>query len=284
MQKAYNRMNKEVSMKIFIDSADLMEIKSAYNFGIINGVTTNPSLIKKAVQISSNKKMTMQAYIETILKIAKGTPVSLEVTEYSAEKMIQQGIKLFEIFNKVANNVVIKIPINPTFSQNKNKDFDGIKVIKSLSDKKIPVNCTLIFTPEQALLAAKAGATFVSPFVGRIDDLIRTKNRINYDKSDYFPKEGWIKDYKYIDDNGVLSGIDLVEQIRVIYDNFQIKTELLAASLRNVRQVREAALAGADAATIPYNVINELLYHSKTEEGMKNFTKDIVKEYEELTK
>ena len=273
-------------MKIFVDSARLDEIKQSYSFGIADGITTNPSLLKKAVEKlqETGEKITIDEYLKQILLIAKGTPVSLEVTEFTYEKMVKQAKKLFKMFNPVANNVYIKIPINPSFEDNELKDFDGIKTIKALAQEKIPVNCTLIFTPEQALLAAKAGARIVSPFAGRIDDYIRKENALSFGKSDYFPAEGWYADDGLLDDNGVVSGIDLVDQIIQIFRNYSIKTEVLAASMRNTRQVREAALIGADIATVPFSVIRELLVHYKSREGMEKFTADIVPEYADLTK
>ena len=273
-------------MKIFIDSALIDEIQQAYDYGIVDGVTTNPSLLKQAVEKQKKKgeHTTLEDYIKIILKTAKGTPVSLEVTAYSADEMIAQGKKLYKKFNPVANNVYIKIPINPSFDGDAEKDFDGIKAIKTLSSEGIPVNCTLIFTPEQALLAAKAGAKIVSPFAGRIDDYIRSQNDISFGKEDYFPAEGWENGEDLLDDQGILSGIDLVEQIIAVFDNYNIETEVIAASIRNVRQVREAALIGADIATLPFSVIGSLLVHYKTQEGMKKFTDDIVKEYADLIK
>ena len=215
---------------------------------------------------------------------AKGTPVSLEVTEIKQDKMIDQGKKLYKMFNPVANNVNIKIPVNPSFTEKEGKEFVGIQAVKTLSKAGIPVNCTLIFTPEQALLAAKAGAKFVSPFAGRIDDYIRKNNNISFKKSDYFPADGWEKKGEILDDNGIVSGIDLVTQIVDIFSIYELKTEVIAASIRNSRQVRESALAGADIATLPYGVIMQLLVHYKTQEGMKNFTDDIVPEYADLTR
>jgi transaldolase len=272
-------------MKIFIDSAWLDEIKEAYTFGIIDGVTTNPSLLKNAVEKlqSSGEDTTIEKYIKKILLIAQGTPVSLEVTEFTAQGMIAQAKKLFKLFNPVANNVNIKIPINPTFQNGEGKDFDGITTIQTLSELNIPVNCTLIFTPEQALLAAKAGARFVSPFAGRIDDYIRANKKITYSKTDYFPAEGWKTDAGVLDDRGIVSGIDLVSKIIDVFRNYKVTTEVLAASIRNVRQVRETMLAGADIATLPFKVIRKLLVHYKTQEGMKKFTEDIVPEYAKLT-
>ena len=273
-------------MKIFIDTAKLSEIKEVYEYGIADGVTTNPSLIKKAVKSLKKRgeNISIETYINKILETAKGTPVSLEVTEFSAEKMIDQAEKLYKIFNPVANNVVIKIPVNPSFEDNEDKDFDGINAISSLADQGIPTNCTLVFTPEQALLAAKAGATYVSPFAGRVDDYIRKNNDIAFEKTDYFPAAGWQEEEGYLHDNGIFSGIDLVEKIVDIYDIYNLETEVLAASMRNIEQVREAALVGADIATIPYDVISKLMVHYKSREGMKNFTKDIVEEYVDLTK
>tara|TARA_Y100000310_G_scaffold345863_1_gene471785 strand:+ start:48460 stop:49269 length:810 start_codon:yes stop_codon:yes gene_type:complete len=269
-------------MKIFIDSADIDEIKQAYAWGIADGVTTNPSLMKKAVDARKKRgeKLNLKSYINQILRIAKGTPVSLEVTETTYSGMLKQGKALYKLFNPVAKNVYIKIPINPAFKDQDKTQFDGIKAIKELTRLKIPTNCTLIFTPEQALLAAKAGASFISPFAGRVDDFIRGNNKIKFEKTDHFPMEGMRK----FEDNGVVSGIDLVAQCVEIMREYNLKSEILCASLRNPRHVREAALVGADIATLPFSVIKEMLKHPKTFEGMAKFTKDIVPEYVKLTK
>lgn len=271
-------------MKIFIDSAKLNEIEEAYSYGIADGVTTNPSLIKKAVDSlkKEGKKIDITSYIKQILKTAQGDPVSLEVTELTYEGMVKQGKALFKKFNPVAKNVYIKVPVNPAFD--KEPSMDGIKAIKALSKSKIPVNCTLIFTPEQALLAAKAGAKIVSPFAGRIDDFIRTQNKIPFDKTEYFSEEGVETKNGTLSDNGIVSGIDLVEQIVDIMRIYDLDTEVIAASIRNTRQAREAALVGADIATLPFDIIKELLVHPKTQEGMKMFTKDIVPEYINMIK
>jgi len=187
------------------------------------------------------------------------------------------------MFNPTSHNVYIKIPVNPSWSKNPGQDSDGIKAIKALSKARIPVNCTLIFTPEQAWLAAKAGAKFVSPFAGRIDDYIRKNNNVKIDKSAYYPEEGLEKNGQPLHDNGIVSGVDLVAQCVHLFKNYNFKCEVLAASLRNTRQVRESALIGANIATIPYSVIKVLLSHPKTEEGMESFTNDIVPEYANLT-
>lgn len=276
-------------MKIFIDSAKLSEIEEAYSAGFLDGVTTNPSLLKQAVNSLKEKgeNIDISEYIEQILKTAKGTPVSLEVTEYTFAGMVEQAKKIYDRFNPVANNVNIKIPINPIFSgiaTDKVGEFDGLKTIKSLSEVGIPVNCTLIFTPEQALLAAKAGAKFVSPFAGRVDDFIRSNNDMSFNKSEYYPAEGEWRDDKVFEDNGIVSGIDLVAQIIEIYKNYDYETEVLAASIRNARQTREAALAGADIATLPLYVIKDLVSHFKTKEGMDSFLKDVIPEYVEIIK
>lgn len=269
-------------MKIFIDSAKLEEIKEAYDSGILDGVTTNPSLIKKAAEEIKKQglELDMKDYIEKILKSVPNAKVSLEVTEYTYDKMVEQGRKLFKMFNPVAKNVYIKIPVNPSFEGERGREFEGLRAIKTLSGEGIPVNCTLVFTPEQALMAAKAGARVVSPFAGRIDDYIRTLNNIPFGKSDYFPGNG--KDN--LSDNGVVSGTDLVRQIVEIFKKYCIKAEVLAASMRNARQVREAALAGADIATLPFEVIKELMSHYKTKEGMRSFTDDAIPEYIDLAK
>jgi transaldolase len=271
-------------MKIFIDSADIDEIKKAYDWGIAEGVTTNPSLLKKAVDklVSGGKKLDLKSYIKDVLKTAGETPVSLEVTELTADGMIEQGKRIYDIFNPVSGNVNIKIPVNPAFGTNDATHFDGIKAVRKLSEAGIPVNCTLIFTPEQALLAARAGAMFLSPFAGRVDDFLRKKMNVEYKKSDYFPSEGAISGEKLIDDNGIVSGIDLVSQCVDLVDIYSFDSEIIAASLRNSRQVREAALCGAHIATLPFDVIQDMLKHHKTFEGMKAFTDDIVKEYVDI--
>jgi len=267
-------------VKLFIDTADIGEIRETLSYGILDGVTTNPSLIKKAVE--AKKGMDIETYIKEILRICKGKPVSLEVVGRSYKEMVSQGKEIFKKFNPVAKNVYVKIPVNPCLERDCDLNFDGIKTIKTLSAAKIPVNCTLIFTPEQAFLAAKAGAKIVSPFTGREDDYIRKMNRIEFEKTDYFPKEGFSKGKKILQDDGIVSGVDLISECLEIIKQSNLETEVLAASIRNTRQFREVAEAGADIATIPFSVIKKLVEHEKTVEGMKGFTKDIVPEYKKL--
>jgi transaldolase len=266
-------------MKLFIDSAKLDEISTVKKWGLLDGVTTNPSLIKKAAGSASGG---MEAYLKKILKVAgRGVPVSLEVVGSDYEEMVREGKLIFRKF-RGAGRVYVKIPVNPCLEDKCSSDADGIRAIRELSKSGIPINCTLIFTPEQALLAAKAGAKIVSPFAGREDDYIRELGRIKFEKEDYYPQEGKKKLGKMISDDGIVSGIDLVGEIKKIFVKQGIKCEVLAASIRNKRQFREAALAGADIATLPFRVIQGLLRHHKTEEGMRGFTKDIVPEYAEL--
>jgi transaldolase len=271
-------------MKIFMDSADLDEIRKGYEWGVLDGVTTNPSLLKQAVErrVKKGEKLDLKDYISRILQVAKGTPVSLEVTEFTHGGMIAQAKRLFQLFNPVAGNVYIKIPVNPAFKSEDSTHFDGIRAIRELADAGIPVNTTLIFTPEQALLAAKAGARVLSPFAGRIDDDLRKRAKMVYGKTDYFPAEGMKLEEGILQDNGVLSGIDLVEQCVTIVEQYGFKAEVLAASLRNPRQVREAALVGAHIATLPIGVLENMLKHHKTYEGMALFTADVVPEYARL--
>jgi len=274
-----------VIIKIFIDSSKLGEISQAYDYGLLDGVTTNPSLIRAAVDEEKIKggSIDIEDYIKEILLLTRGLPVSLEVIGTDSEKMIDEGRRIYKLFNPIAGNVYVKIPVNPSTERKSSNNFDGLKAIRTLSGEGIPINCTLIFTPEQALMAAKAGASLVSPFAGRIDDLIRSENNLEFKKTDYFPAYGEEKDGGILEDNGIISGIDLVSQIREIFDNYGIsETKVLAASIRNARQAREAALAGADIATLPVSVIEELLIHPKTIEGMKGFIKDIVPEYRDL--
>ena len=271
-------------MKIFIDSADLDEIQQGFAWGVVDGVTTNPSLLKKAVEkrVKAGEKVDLRKYISEVLEVAGRTHVSLEVTEVTAEKMVEQGKRLYALFNPVAGNVAIKIPVNPAFKDGDATHFDGIKAIRELTGAGIPVNTTLIFTPEQALLAAKAGARFLSPFAGRIDDDLRGKGSMKFDKSAYYPAAGMAVDGKTLEDKGIVSGVDLVEQCVEIVGIYGFEAEVLAASLRNPRQVREAALVGAHIATLPFSVIRDMLKHHKTYEGMELFTADIVPEYAEL--
>jgi len=272
-------------MKIFIDSADLDEIQQGYDWGVVDGITTNPSLLKKAVEkrIGAGEQVDLKAYLTRILEIAGETPVSLEVTEFTAEGMIEQGKRLHKIFNPVAGNVYIKIPVNPAFKDDENTHFDGIMAIRALTSEGIPVNSTLIFTPEQALLAAKAGAKFVSPFAGRIDDDLRSNADLKFDKTEYYPAAGMEIEGMVLNDNGIVSGIEMVEQCVQIIEQYGFETEVLAASLRNPRQVRESALVGAHIATLPFGVIKDMLKHPKTFEGMELFTADIVQEYVDLS-
>lgn len=273
-------------MKIFLDSADLDQLIKARSYGFLDGITTNPSLIKKAVNKRQElgEEIDMREYINQLLSEAgESSPVSLEVIGTDYEQMVNQATFLHKTFNPVANNVNIKIPVDPAFSGDSQTHFDGIKAIKTLSSEGISINCTLVFTPEQALLAAKAGADFISPFAGRVDDMIRKKNNMQFSKNDYFPVHGLVdEDVEFSNDNGIFSGVDLVQQCVDILELHNLKAEILAASLRNPRQVRECALAGSHIATIPLEVIEQLLEHEKTIEGMEIFTQDIVPEYSRL--
>tara|TARA_Y100000310_G_scaffold344684_1_gene458793 strand:- start:6238 stop:7086 length:849 start_codon:yes stop_codon:yes gene_type:complete len=272
-------------MDLFIDSADIDEIKEVLAYGILEGVTTNPSLIKKALDSRKKKgeKVNLESYIKKLLKICKGKSVSLEVVGNTYEDMLSEALTLNKKFGRLGK-IYVKIPVNPCFTNKCDKGADGIKTIRALTRKGVKVNCTLVFTPEQALLAAKAGAKYVSPFAGRIDDLIRQTAGIKFDKTDYFPKSGLQKKKKVLADQGIKSGVDLIEQIRKEFDKQGVKCKVLAASLRNKRQFREVALAGSDIATVPYKVIKTLLAHVKTREGMRAFAKDTVPEYAALLK
>ncbi len=208
-------------MKIFIDTANIEQIKSAVEFGVIDGVTTNPSLISK-------ENSGFLPLIKEIISLVPG-PVSVEVTSTDQEGMIKEA----EEYVKISENIVIKVPIN----------LEGLKVVKKLSTLGIKTNVTLIFSANQALLAAKAGATYVSPFVGRIDDI-----------------------------SG--DGMGLVEDIVSIYDNYSISTEIIVASVRHPFHFLEAAKIGADIATIPYSTLTRLLNHPLTDIGMEKFLDD----------
>jgi len=212
-------------MKFFIDTANLSDIKEAQELGILDGVTTNPSLMSKE---GITGKTAVNKHYKDICNIVDGD-VSAEVLSTDYENMIKEGEELAAIDKKI----VVKIPIIK----------DGIKAIKFLSNKGIRTNCTLIFTSGQALLAAKAGATYVSPFIGRLDDITR-------------------------------DGMALIEDIALIFDNYQFKTQILAASIRHVQHILECARIGADVATCPLKVILGLLNHPLTDSGLAQFIKD----------
>ncbi len=275
-------------MQLYIDTANLNEIKEAISWGIVDGITTNPSLIKKETERlkAQGQQVNFEAHIKEILRAAgPELTVSLEVTATDAQGMINQGKLLYQKFNAVAGNVVVKIPVNTYVGDG----FDGLKAIKALEDGEIPVNTTLIFTPEQALLAAQAGATYVSPFAGRVDDYIRAQAEIEFQKNDYFPLEGWETEAEdedgeedVLDDNGIVSGVDLVTKIVDLFEKHEIDCNIIAASLRNPRQVRQLALAGADIGTTPFSVLRAMIQHPKTKEGMERFMADVVPEYQSL--
>ncbi|MEM9263692.1 MAG: fructose-6-phosphate aldolase [Pseudomonadota bacterium] len=208
-------------MKLFADTADLDAIRDLSAYGLIDGVTTNPSLIKK----SGND------FKETIAKICAEVsgPVSAEVTALDADGMEREGRVLAEI----APNVTVKLPLT----------LEGLKACQRLSKDGLMTNVTLCFSANQALLAAKAGATFISPFIGRLDD-------INID------------------------GMSLIQEIRTIYDNYDFSTEILAASIRNPNHIRDCALIGADVATAPPDVLKKLADHPLTDKGLDAFLKD----------
>jgi transaldolase len=208
-------------MKFFIDTANIDEIKRANELGMVDGVTTNPSLVSK-------EGREFKGLIREICAIVDG-PVSAEVVSADAEGMIGEAKELAGL----AENIVVKIPLIE----------EGLKAVKILAQEGIQTNVTLCFSPVQALMAAKAGASYISPFVGRLDDISHT-------------------------------GMELVEQIITIYDNYGFETEVIVASIRNPLHVVDAAIMGADIATIPYKVITQLIRHPLTEIGLDKFLAD----------
>ena len=213
-------------MKIFVDTADLDEIRELASWGIVDGVTTNPTLVARSGR-------SFKEIIDEIFDIVDG-PISLEVVSKKAEDMVQEAENLVsKISEKHRKNIAIKIPINP----------EGLKAVKVLSKKGIQTNVTLIFSANQALLAAKAGATFVSPFIGRLDDIGQ-------------------------------EGMQIVEEIMEIFINYDIETEVIVASIRHPIHVIDAARIGADIATIPPGIIRKMVKHSLTDVGIEKFLKD----------
>lgn len=208
-------------MKFFIDTANINEIKEAASLGILDGVTTNPSLVSK-------EGKNFDELLKEILSIVEG-PVSAEVISTDYEGILKEARQLASIHK----NIVVKVPLIK----------EGLKAVKTLSDEKIKTNVTLCFSPSQALLAAKAGAAYISPFVGRLDDIST-------------------------------SGMELVSQIVQIYANYGFDTQVLVASIRHPLHLVEAALIGADVATMPFDVINKLFNHPLTDIGLDKFLKD----------
>jgi transaldolase len=208
-------------MKFFIDTANLDDIKAAADMGVLDGVTTNPSLISK-------EDGEPTAIFKAICKVVNG-PVSAEAVSLDSEGMIQEGRELA----KIHKNIVVKIPMTK----------EGLKAVKQLSAEGIKTNVTLIFTAVQALMAARAGANYVSPFVGRLDDISS-------------------------------NGMDIIGQIKQIFDNYSLESEIIVASVRSPMHVLDAALYGAHIATIPYKVIEQLTKHPLTDKGIDNFLAD----------
>ena len=208
-------------MKFFLDGSDIGKIKKFSDLGLIDGVTTNPSIILK-----SGKNMI--EVISELASIVSGS-ISAEVSALDSEKMVEEGIKL----SQIAENVTVKLPIT----------WDGLEACNTLSQKGISVNMTLCFSASQALLAAKSGAEYVSPFIGRLDDLN-------------------------------LDGADLISDIKLIYSNYNFSTKVLAASIRTINHVKQCALLGADVATIPIDIFEKLVKHPLTDSGLSQFTAD----------
>jgi transaldolase len=208
-------------MKLFIDTANINEIKEANALGVIDGVTTNPTLIAR-------EGRDFIGVVKEICAIVDG-PISAEVISLKSDEMVKEA----RVLAKIHKNIVIKIPITP----------EGLKATKVLSQEAIKTNLTLCFSPTQALLAAKAGATFVSPFIGRLDDISQV-------------------------------GMDLIRDIKTIFRNYGFNTQIIVASIRNPVHVLESALAGADVATVPYGVLMSLVKHPLTDMGIERFLKD----------
>lgn len=211
-------------MKLFLDTADTKEIAQIADFGLLDGVTTNPSIIAAS-------KRKFKEVIKEICDITKG-PVSAEVLSINYEGMLSEAMDL----SQIAPNVVIKIPLIP----------EGIKCVAELTKRNIKTNVTLCFSAPQALLAAKVGATYISPFIGRLDDIS-------------------------------FNGLDLISEIRTIYDNYNFETQILAASVRHPIHFKEVALEGADAVTLPYSIFSMLFKHPQTDLGLAKFLEDAKK-------
>src|SRR3989344_974735 len=255
-------------MRIFIDTGIIPEIEQAYKWQIVQGVTTKPSLIKKYLEDlrSRGKRMNLHDYYVQLLQFvdsfSKKDPVSLEVVGTTEDEMLKQGLILYNTFSEYhPQGTYIKIPVNPSMDEKNPVSFAGLNVIKKLSEQGIPVNCTLINNPEQGVAASMAGAKLLSPFAGRIDDMLRMKAGMKFDKSDYFPADG-IADSngeRLRDDNGIVSGVDLVRVLVAAKKKHGLKSDVLAASIRNVMQLQECAyVCDADISTIPFYIIEDM--------------------------
>jgi transaldolase len=229
--KFYKKNAQGTKMKIFLDTANVTDIKKAADIGIVDGITTNPSLIMKEGR----------DYTQTLKEIAKiiNGPISAETISLDANGMVKEGKE----FAKIHKNIVVKVPMTQ----------EGVKACRIMSKSGIKVNTTLVFSANQALLAAKAGTFIVSPFLGRLDDMGQ-------------------------------NGMDLVQEIRQIYDNYGYKSQILAASIRHPIHVKEAAMIGADIATISFKVYEQLFEHALTDKGIKTFLNDWQKLQKELRK
>ena len=214
-------------MKFFVDTADLAEIEDLAQTGLLDGVTTNPSLVAKVLN-EKGAGRDFKELIAAICAVVDG-PVSAEVAATDVEGMLREG----RLLAKIARNVAVKVPLT----------WDGLKACRALSSEGLKVNVTLCFSPNQALLAAKAGASFISPFIGRLDDCGN-------------------------------DGMGLIREIRLIYDNYGFPTEILAASIRHPTHVRDAAMAGADVATMPPAIFRQLISHPLTDKGLAAFLED----------
>lgn len=208
-------------MKIFADTAIISEIEEVSSWGIISGVTTNPSLIAKS-------GISLEDAIRKIVDLVDG-PISAEVAEADAVSMVEEA----KVYSKMHKNIVIKIPMT----------IEGIKAVKMLTALNIKTNVTLVFTASQALMAATAGATYVSPFMGRLDDLLKTND----------------------------AGYNLLKEIKDMFKTYNFKTQIIAASIRNLEHVNQSLKAGADIATIPYKVLKEMVKHELTDKGLEIF-------------
>lgn len=264
-------------MELYLDSAHFNEIIHLGRLGLIQGVTTNPSLIKKAAE-KLGEKPDLEAHLRNIFFASPG-PVSVEVISTDLANMHKEAVQLVNKFGR--EKLAIKIPI---CTGNEGNWDAGLELTRRLSKEGVKVNSTLIFTPQQAMLAASAGAYYVSPFAGRLDDVLAEKYFLCWKraKTDYFPKEGKENALGPVNIEGSVSGVHLVERIANIFSKSNYKCKVLAASIRNPRQVIEMAEAGADIATVPYDIIVSMTKNELTYKGVKSFENDTIDEYRKL--
>nr|AIF18666.1 Transaldolase superfamily protein (talA, talB) [uncultured marine group II/III euryarchaeote KM3_83_G03] len=274
-------------MKFFINTADIDEIRDADSYGVLDGVTTDTISLKMA-KVKHNFE-DIKKYLKDIMKILGDRPITIMVTGTNQEDIRAELLRIVKLFKKQAN-LVVSIPVNPSTDEDNKNSLDSIKLIREFSKEGLRINASLVMTPEQALLAAKAGASYVSIAAGRLDDYIReTKIGMiegkDFEQKDYFPAEGWISEKgDFIDDAGITSGVEVLEQTALVLKNYNLNAKIIASDARNSQQIRQFALVGVDGVSLSLDMIKQLNIHNKTMKGVREFSGEALPEYKEFLK